>query len=154
MCPFCITVLYITALIEIFRMYRNCLKDDICCSLVQYSSSNFIKVHLSVSKPVICVLRAEVCPRPSPSTLSILLLHVESLYLIGLPCLQLFVSLVHPWLSRTSIPDAATNLVYLEGETASSNGTMDFLPLMATSVYCSIGIIWAWLRLSYVYMRG
>lgn len=31
---------------------------------------------------------------------------------------------------------------------------MEFLPLMLTSMYCSLGIIWAWLRLSWAYMTG
>ncbi|KAH6915020.1 glucosyltransferase [Coprinopsis sp. MPI-PUGE-AT-0042] len=29
---------------------------------------------------------------------------------------------------------------------------MDFLPLMATSIYCSIGTIWAFLRLGFIYL--
>jgi alpha-1,3-glucosyltransferase len=29
---------------------------------------------------------------------------------------------------------------------------MDFLPLMATSIYCSIGTIWSFLRLGFIYL--
>ena len=31
---------------------------------------------------------------------------------------------------------------------------MEFLPLMATSVYCAIGLTWAFVRLSYLYLRA
>lgn len=30
--------------------------------------------------------------------------------------------------------------------------SMEFLPLMLTSLYCALGIVWAWLRLSWVYL--
>jgi alpha-1,3-glucosyltransferase len=29
---------------------------------------------------------------------------------------------------------------------------MEFLPLMMVSVYCSLGVIWAWMRASAVYL--
>jgi alpha-1,3-glucosyltransferase len=31
---------------------------------------------------------------------------------------------------------------------------LEFLPLMLTSVYCAVGIVWAWLRLSWAYLIG
>ncbi len=42
----------------------------------------------------------------------------------------------------------------LKQETASPPPTssMEFLPLMMVSVYCSIGVIWAWLRASALYL--
>lgn len=39
-------------------------------------------------------------------------------------------------------------------ETEKQTGTLDFLPLMLTSVYCAIGIVWAFLRLSVIYLRN
>jgi hypothetical protein len=33
-----------------------------------------------------------------------------------------------------------------------SEASMEFLPLMLTSVYCSAGIIWSWLRLSWGFL--
>jgi hypothetical protein len=33
------------------------------------------------------------------------------------------------------------------------SGSMEFLPLMLISLYCAVGIVWAWLRLSYAYLR-
>lgn len=35
---------------------------------------------------------------------------------------------------------------------ASSTSSMEFLPLMMVSVYCSIGVIWAWIRASALYV--
>lgn len=35
---------------------------------------------------------------------------------------------------------------------ASTSSTMEFLPLMMVSVYCSIGVIWAWIRASALYL--
>jgi hypothetical protein len=34
-----------------------------------------------------------------------------------------------------------------------SGGVMEFLPLMLTSVYCSIGLIWSFLRLGFIYLH-
>lgn len=31
-------------------------------------------------------------------------------------------------------------------------GKYEFLPLMLTSLYCAVGIVWAWLRLSWAYL--
>jgi len=31
---------------------------------------------------------------------------------------------------------------------------MEFLPLMATSVYCAVGIVWSWLRLSWGFLTS
>ena len=32
-------------------------------------------------------------------------------------------------------------------------GDLEFLPLMLTSVYCAVGLVWAFLRLSFIYLR-
>ena len=38
--------------------------------------------------------------------------------------------------------------------TATPRSSMEFLPLMMVSVYCSIGVIWAWLRASILYLSS
>ena len=45
---------------------------------------------------------------------------------------------------------AARSHLGLEAETGSS--TMEFLPLMLVSVYCAVGVVWAWLRASAIYL--
>lgn len=65
---------------------------------------------------------------------------VERFYIAGFALLQLFV-LAFPLLARTRSQS--------EGE----ESTMEFLPLMMTSVYCAVGLVWAFLRLSVIYLK-
>ena len=85
---------------------------------------------------------------------------VEKLYLAGFPLLQLFVT-VFPVLTgrrgEASSPsgassDAQTDAVASD-KVEPSAGALEFLPLMLTSVYCAIGLVWAFLRLSVIYIR-
>ncbi|KAL7410300.1 glycosyltransferase family 57 protein [Mrakia frigida] len=75
---------------------------------------------------------SRVVYRPPPTPLSSLLIHpLESVYLYLFPFLQLFVSVLHP-------------LALAQGKTWAGG---EFLPLMATSVYCAVGLVWCWGRL-------
>ena len=66
----------------------------------------------------------------------------EKLYLAGFPILLFFVNLFPAWARRQRAAD-----------TVESNATsMEFLPLMATSVYCAIGLLWAYIRLIFIYL--
>ncbi|KAI0650640.1 glycosyltransferase family 57 protein [Trametes meyenii] len=69
----------------------------------------------------------------------------ERLYLAGFPLLHLVVTLL-PLAARrraSSQADASDNV----------DGTeLEFLPLMLTSVYCAIGLVWAFVRLSVIYL--
>ncbi|PCH41268.1 glycosyltransferase family 57 protein [Wolfiporia cocos MD-104 SS10] len=58
---------------------------------------------------------------------------VEKLYLAGFPLLQLFVTL---------FPIATQH-----------SASMEFLPLLLTSVYCAVGLVWAFARLSVIYLK-
>ncbi|KAI0729352.1 glycosyltransferase family 57 protein [Fomitopsis betulina] len=62
---------------------------------------------------------------------------LEKLYLAGFPLLQLF----------------ATVFPVLTGGRGDTSSALEFLPLMLTSVYCAIGLVWAFLRLSVIYIR-
>ncbi|PPQ63414.1 hypothetical protein CVT24_004924 [Panaeolus cyanescens] len=88
---------------------------------------------------------------------------LEKLYLAGFPVLLAFISLF-PFLSGTSgskAPEGAAcipsdgNLCpeahYNPDEGASS--AMEFLPLMLTSIYCAIGLVWSFLRLGFIYLN-
>ncbi|KAF8339207.1 glycosyltransferase family 57 protein [Cantharellus anzutake] len=78
--------------------------------------------------------------------------RMENLYLAGFVPLQAFVVLF-PFLtsrrpsSSSAFPTAQTCVVVSGG-----NGQLEFLPLMLTSVYCSIGLLWAFVRFSYFYV--
>lgn len=83
----------------------------------------------------------------------------EKAYLAGFPLLQLFVTLF-PILTKHSntahaSPACEIPFVCPEPETPASSGLseLEFLPLMLTSVYCAVGLVWAFLRLSYLYLR-
>ncbi|KAI0776009.1 glycosyltransferase family 57 protein [Trametes elegans] len=67
---------------------------------------------------------------------------LERLYLAGFPLLQVFVTLF-PLVSKRLSSRAATS----EEDT-----TLEFLPLMLTSVYCAMGLVWAFVRLSVLYL--
>ena len=68
----------------------------------------------------------------------------ERFYLAGFPLLQLFVTLF-PLLTARRASSA--------GEGAESEGSaLEFLPLMLTSVYCAVGLVWAFVRLSVMYL--
>ncbi|KAL4241237.1 Alpha-1,3-glucosyltransferase [Abortiporus biennis] len=69
---------------------------------------------------------------------------LEKIYLYGFFLLQLFVSLF-PLVSAGSSGSANSD--------SSEETGMAFLPLMLTSVYCAVGLVWAFLRLSVIYIR-
>ncbi|KAH8118583.1 glycosyltransferase family 57 protein [Phellopilus nigrolimitatus] len=94
------------------------------------------------------VRRVYEFPRSLPM---VILDHVERLYLAGFVFLQLFVSFFPLLIGRFS-PKIQTNPP-VDSSSTQSASTMEFLPLMLTSVYCAIGLTWAFLRLSYIYLK-
>ncbi|TDL29721.1 glycosyltransferase family 57 protein [Rickenella mellea] len=109
-------------------------------------------------------------PRTLPS---VILDYTEKAYLAGFPLLQLFVSLF-PLLRSTPLatpsstagstaPSACVSTdsftcpdpdIQLQPSAPGSGSAMEFLPLMVTSVYCAVGLTWAFLRLSVIYLRS
>ncbi|KAH9846933.1 glycosyltransferase family 57 protein [Lenzites betulinus] len=75
---------------------------------------------------------------------------LERLYLAGFPLLQLFATLF-PLFSqwRSGTPSASSETVKSPEDGVSA---LEFLPLMLTSVYCAIGLVWAFIRLSVIYL--
>ncbi|KAG7097076.1 hypothetical protein E1B28_004462 [Marasmius oreades] len=71
----------------------------------------------------------------------VLLDIVERIYLFGFIFLQLFVTLFPLVASRW------------KGGNTDPTASMEFLPLMVTSVYCAIGLVWAYIRLIFVYIH-
>ncbi|GAA5967822.1 hypothetical protein JCM11641_005778 [Rhodosporidiobolus odoratus] len=100
--------------------------------------------------------------RPLPSFSSVLISHLETLYIAGFFFLQLYVSILHPLFfpshpAASSVPsivhcDSTTGICTEPAAHAQAiqvgETSMEFLPLMMTSVYCAVGIVWSWLRLS------
>ena len=76
---------------------------------------------------------------------------IEKLYLAGFPLLQLFVA-IFPVLTGGK-GGAHTETQGDASKVGSSTGALEFLPLMLTSVYCAVGLVWAFVRLSVIYLR-
>ena len=99
---------------------------------------------------------------------------LEKLYLAGFPIL-LAVTSAFPLLSQrfnhsavdTTVTSDATQCTPIEGfpysnmtgvvgtgvPNNSTSAPMEFLPLMLISIYCSIGLIWSYLRLGFIYLN-
>lgn len=97
-----------------------------------------------------------------PSTLPMVILDVvEKVYLAGFGLLQLFIT-VFPLLT-TSPPAGQAQAACIDPEGRPCSGDaaiaspetsgLQFLPLMLTSVYCAVGLVWAFVRLSVLYLR-
>ncbi|EJD01446.1 glycosyltransferase family 57 protein [Fomitiporia mediterranea MF3/22] len=88
--------------------------------------------------------------------------HLERLYLVGFTLLQVFVT-VFPLLTgeaKQKVEDMKTAVDGAQSDSQAVNystkseGSMEFLPLMLTSIYCAVGLTWAFLRLSYIYLKS
>ncbi|KAG7449254.1 glycosyltransferase family 57 protein [Guyanagaster necrorhizus] len=85
-----------------------------------------------------------------PQSLFYVVLDVlEKLYLCGFFLLQLFVSFYPMITAYTQHCDSSSDISCDD----SSLDKMQFLPLMTTSVYCAVGLVWGFLRLVYIYLH-
>ncbi|GAA5887754.1 hypothetical protein JCM16303_005068 [Sporobolomyces ruberrimus] len=105
--------------------------------------------------------------RPLPNFFTLVVNKLETLYLGGFVLLQIYVSILHPLLFPSSPAYPAPVATHCDSSSTLSNCTsssttgtesrivessMEFLPLMLTSVYCAVGICWSWLRLSWGFL--
>ena len=74
---------------------------------------------------------------------------LERVYLACFPLLQVFTT-VFPLLTKRSAPVGTTT--DHSGGMDKGTSALEFLPLMVTSVYCAVGLVWAFVRLSVIYL--
>jgi alpha-1,3-glucosyltransferase len=91
--------------------------------------------------------------RPNPSSLSLIVGSLENLYIGCFPLLQVFVSVLHPYFFSPASAPSGDPVADQAQDLEIAKPALEFLPLMATSVYCAVGLIWSWLRLSYLYIQ-
>lgn len=79
---------------------------------------------------------------------------LEKVYLMGFPLLLGFTS-VFPLLVQWSSKNMSSTGSVGNPSTikASNTHNLEFLPLMLTSMYCSVGLIWSFLRLGFIYLN-
>jgi len=90
----------------------------------------------------------------------VILDSLEKLYLAGFSLLLAFVT-VSPALTQRQhinadacVPSSDFSCSAPEIDTAGvQTAAMEFLPLMLTSVYCAIGLVWGFLRLMFIYLN-
>lgn len=124
------------------------------CSTYHYPS-------VYMSEPILRMLLTQRCSfhisRRFPKSLSYVILDVlEKIYLGGFVLLQIFVVLfpvLTSWYSRgKGLVDCIPSREVVCPESPTSK-TMEFLPLMVTSVYCAIGMVWGFIRLIFIYLH-
>ncbi|KAG8865343.1 glycosyl transferase [Tulasnella sp. 330] len=122
-------------------------------------AETLVKILYSVIWGVVVLqsLGRRVYEYPS-SKLMVLVDFAEKAYISGFIVLQTFVTL-YPMLTTKSAMVAPEQEVTVgSGDVkvdvmADVASQMEFLPLMLTSVYCALGLVWAFLRLGYLYIR-
>lgn len=88
---------------------------------------------------------------------------LEKIYLAGFPFLLSFITFFPLYIDRrrsaaldTCISTGGGPLCSTDAQAAPSGAgvaAMEFLPLMLTSVYCAVGLVWGFLRLMFVYLH-
>ncbi|GJN90864.1 hypothetical protein Rhopal_003878-T1 [Rhodotorula paludigena] len=98
--------------------------------------------------------------RPLPNLFSVLIDKAETLYLLGFVAVQICEShfFIVPQLQTCSpaslLNGSCTEPAAVAQAMTVSETSMEFLPLLLTSVYCAVGIVWSWLRLSWGFLTS
>ncbi|GAA6022968.1 hypothetical protein JCM11491_005486 [Sporobolomyces phaffii] len=147
-----------------FRAYRTATVAGVCGLFPLLINSAETPVKLVVSTVWFALVFPQVrrvVYRPLPNLVSVVVDKLEAIYLAGFVLLQIYVSILHPMLfstaaasRRSTDADAAHGPDRGADASSTTTTTMEFLPLMLTSVYCAIGITASWLRLSWAYFSS
>lgn len=133
------------------------LWSSMCICLGVSMSKGILEVH--PDSMFICILRF---PRSLPY---VILDGAEKIYMAGFPFLLAFVSVFPALLKRQQAEQSPTCRPSIGIECPKPHGSddvgklgailagMEFLPLMLTSVYCALGLVWGFLRLMFVYLH-
>lgn len=84
---------------------------------------------------------------------------LEKLYVAGFLLLLAFVTLFPALIQRSNIkvdvcvPSAEFSCPEPGNRVEQAGSAMEFLPLMLTSVYCAVGLVWGFLRLMFIYLN-
>lgn len=126
---------------------RNLRKNCLFLGLGLPYNSTFKQTRVRVSVLFFNVSHKTSCSRRFPASLPWVILDtLERLYIAGFALLQVFVTLF-PLFSRSRTSHEASQ------DTTETSSALEFLPLMLTSVYCAVGLVWAFVRLSVTYLR-
>ncbi|WFD01739.1 dolichyl-P-Glc:Glc1Man9GlcNAc2-PP-dolichol alpha-1,3-glucosyltransferase [Malassezia obtusa] len=120
-------ILSAVAIVSLFPLLYQPLETPV--KLI-YSAIWFVLVRHALHRRIL---------RPMSSNAGVIVHFLENKYLDGLALLALLTNVVWPLITAWA-PHLASPRI-------------EFLPLMATSVYCAAGVVWVWLRLSLTYWR-
>lgn len=115
-----------TAIVSLFPLVFTHLETPV---KLAYSAVWYVLLRRAMSRRVL---------RPMPSNFGIVVHALETMYLRGLGVLAVLTSVVWPLLTALEAPIPYKHL--------------EFLPLMLTSVYCAVGFVHCWARLSVSYL--
>ncbi|KAJ6515980.1 glycosyltransferase family 57 protein [Mycena sanguinolenta] len=131
--------------------------------LIFTPGESIVKVLYSVLWILFVYLPLTRCVYEFPRSLSFVIIDtLEKIYLAGFPLIQLFVTLFPVYVARrqkTAAEPLSTcistdDFTCPEPDPAVGGlAAMEFLPLMLTSVYCAIGMVWGFCRLMFIYLN-
>jgi len=95
--------------------------------------------------------------RMPPTFFSEMVHNLEWMYLWALPVVHILTSAfpaVAEWYTKRTPGAETSGKVSDGGDALPQLSQMQFLPLMVTSVVCATGMVWAYMRLSWLYLRS
>ena len=133
------------------HLLHNLDSDGIC-----FSQPSCLRVRFGIITTFITL--TGTFNRYPKSILYVIMDSLEKAYIAGFPFLLLFVS-IFPFLQTQSesvvnVCTSSDAFVCSDPQLNSmkSSLVMEFLPLMVTSIYCALGLVWSFMRLGFIYL--